>query len=1116
MTDPGYDVELVRADGTRSTRSLDAAIEVGREAAWALDDPAASRHHLRLEPSPAGVIVTDLGSANGTFVDGRRLTAPTVVAPGSVVNLGESELRISPAAAATPAPPPPPTPPPPSEPPPTPPPPSEPPPEPPPPEPQTRPGVDELESITTDAAVVRYRAGTLGEALASQVATDLARARRNLAGLGSEPWGVVPQVCLVDPFPDPDQPGEVVTSGAVVDADRHEIWVAVTSERPPETPERYLARYFGASLPAGDELGSLLDGFGLHVAGLDPDEQLGGHDLPPFDMVDADLAAMMSTSFVAFLVKRAGKDGRAAMIRFLASCRPGGREVAAREVFGDGLSRLEMLWRSELARGTVKAEPRAFLRMAAREMKPYWTKQVEIAAWMLVGLGFTTVFPFVFRELVDNAIPSGEWDQVSRLLGGLAVVLVISLLAGLRRSYLSAFVSTSVITNLRTRMFERLQRLSPGWFHRREQGDVLSRFLSDVGEVEAGFSAALRDGAFQMLSLVVSAVVLLTLHPVLGLVVLAGVPVVAFIYSRMSNGALTRSMAVQEQSGALLNVLSENYAAQPVVKAFALEAREIARFGRSSTRLFDSNLRLALFGGLFGLSVNGVVAVLRIIVLALGIWMIFDGQLTIGGLVAFMGVMGEVIGPVGQLTGVGQQLQSSTGALARVNEVLDAELDVPDAPDAIDLPPLTREIRFDDVTFSYTPGGAPVIEGLSCVIPAGSKVAFVGPSGAGKSSALNLLLRFYDAAGGSITVDGQDIRGASLASLRRQMGVVFQENFLFDITVRENLRLARPDATDAEIEQAAEAAEIHETIMALPNGYDTLVGERGGRLSGGQRQRVAIARAILRNPAILVLDEATSALDPRTERQIAATLEQLSSGRTTVAVTHRLASVVDYDQVFVLVDGRLAEQGTHAELIARNGVYADLWAEQTGTPAAPSAPVDVAQALSHTSLFASLDDAELALVADALTPRELAPGDRIPEGGGHLWLVREGRARVVVRSPEGGEATVAELGPGQMFGVAAVLGDETGAELEALERLRLLVLDDERLGTLASRLPALGAALDRRSGPAPAGGVRLQATIGPGGLTAAGARLTALPPRRAEVPDAEDIRRTLGPVPRAG
>lgn len=944
MTDTAatFEVELVTTDGARSSRPLTTAVELGREAMWQVDDPSVSRRHLRLEPTPVGVVVEDLGSSNGTSINGRRITSATVVGPGDTVTFGTATLAVTVTASEPPPAPgpisapvtaPPPVPAPPSEPAPAPAPAST---------PSHRPGIDELDTLATDAAIIRFRSGTVGESLAPSVAKAVVVARRRLAGLGSEPWGVVPHICLVDPFPDPHQPDQLVTSGAVVNADRHEIWAAVTVDTPPEPPERYLARYFGASLPAAADLGLLLDGFALHLAGLDPDEELRNHNLPPLSAADPDLAAMMATSFVGFLVRREPKDGRGAFLRFVSSARPGGRDVAAREVYGDGLARLEQNWRSDMARGPVKAKPRAFIAMALREMRPHVLKQVEIALYMLIGLGFTTVFPFVFRELVDVAIPSGQWSQVTTLLGMLAVALAVSLLASLRRSYLAAYVSASVITTLRARMFERLQRLSPGWFQRREQGDVLSRFLSDVGQVESGFSAVLRDGAFQLLSLIVSMVVLVALHPMLALIVIAGVPIIAFIYSRMSDGALKRSMAVQEQSGALLNVLSENYSAQPVVKAFALEAREISRFGRSSQRLFDANLRLSLFGGVFGLSVNGVVTTLRLVVLAVGVWMIFEGRLTIGGLVAFMGVMGEVLGPVGSLTGVGQQLQASTGALARVNEVLEADLDVPDADDA---PPLARfgsEIRFDDVTFAYTPGGAPVIQNLSCVIPAGSKVAFVGPSGAGKSSVLNLLNRFYDPASGSILVDGRDIRTAPLASLRGQLGVVFQDNFLFDITVRENLRLARPDATDAEIEAAATAAAIHDTIVALPDGYDTLVGERGGRLSGGQRQRLAIARAILRNPAILVLDEATSALDARTERQIAATLDELGQGRTTVAVTHRLASVVEYDQVFVLVDGRLAEQGTHPELLAMGGVYAHLWSEQTGITVEeepPAAPV---------------------------------------------------------------------------------------------------------------------------------------------------------------------------------
>jgi ABC-type multidrug transport system ATPase subunit len=394
-------------------------------------------------------------------------------------------------------------------------------------------------------------------------------------------------------------------------------------------------------------------------------------------------------------------------------------------------------------------------------------------------------------------------------------------------------------------------------------------------------------------------------------------------------------------------------------------------------------------------------------------------------------------------------------------------------------------------------------------------VAFVGPTGAGKSSVLALLTRFYDPSEGSVTVDGQDIRQATLASLRGQIGVVFQDTFLFDNSVRENIAMGRPGASDAEIEAAARAAELHDFVTALPRGYATLVGERGGRLSGGQRQRLAIARALLRDPAILLLDEATSALDPRTERLISDTLERVGKGRTTVAVTHRLTSIVDYDRIFVIVDGRLVEQGSHDGLLAEGGVYATLWTEQTGGVVTAETPFDAVAALARIPIFAGLGPAELGTVAARLGAVDLGAGETLAEGGGRLAVVRRGHARVLVPDLAGRPAPAAELGPGDAFGVAALLGQESGAVLEATERVRLVVLDDEAMAGLAATIPAVGAALagaPAARAAAPLGGRRLsRVTLGPG------ARPPAVAPAEetVEPPAAEEVRRLTGALPAA-
>jgi ABC-type multidrug transport system fused ATPase/permease subunit len=1094
---------------------VDRAIHLGRECDGELiNDPMVSRSHLRLRASDGGLVASDTGSSNGTTVNGVVITAETPVSPGDIIRIGDTEIVMVARQAATgrmpvvgargdsrspqpaPADPSPATAPAPSAtgvsadqtP------------------PALRPQLEELAAKESDIAVVRFRPGSAGERTAADVMSAARRGRRRLAGLGSEPWGFRPQICLVDPFPDPAQPGVIMTSGTIVDAARGEIWMVVTPESPPEPLERPLAVLFGSALPAAGDLGFLLEGYGLHVAETPiPDDQLRELDLPALAAAEGELAAAMNLSFVHYLLERGPHDE---FRRFLASAQPGRLDVAAQDVYGASTPALEEAWRQKLAAGGSAMKTGQFLRLAVRYMRPHARREAEMAVYMLLGLAFTIVFPFVFRRLLDHAIPSGHFSQVLRLLTFLAIAFVISLLADLRRAYQSAWVSGSVVRQIRTEMFDRLQVLDAGWFSRHQEGDVLSRLFNDVSILEQGLSQTLREGLFQMLSVVVTAVVLLTLNPLLGVIVLVGAPVIGLVYRQMAEGARKRSLSVQEQIGALVQVTSENYSAQSVVKAFALEAKERSRFGRGSERLFKAEVRMQLFGGLFGLSVNMIVTALRLLILGLGAWLILHGHLTIGGLVAFMGLMGEVLSPVTVLTGIGQQIQMSTGALLRINEVLDATPQVTDPPGAVTLPPIVRDIRLDGVSFSYTPERR-TLEDLNVTIQAGQRVAFVGPTGAGKSSVLQLLMRFYQPDEGAVRFDGIDLRTTTVASVRNQLGVVFQETFLFDSTIRENIGMGKPGASDAEIEAAARAAELHDYIAGLPRGYDTLVGERGGRLSGGQRQRVAIARALLRDPRILLLDEATSALDPRTERLIAGTLDRVGEGRTTISVTHRLTSITGYDRIFVVVAGKLVEEGTHAELLAMGGTYAGLWAEQTGGAMPAEAPFDALEVLARVPLFAQLGQADLASVARRLRAAELAAGETVLEGGGRLMLISRGRGTILIPGLTGDLVPSQEVGPGDAFGLAALMGNEIGAVLRAGERLGLLVLDDESIAGLAASQPTVAAALEGRKASAagPAGGRRLsRVSLAPGSrLSASFVEATggaALP--------SQDIRRASG------
>jgi ABC-type multidrug transport system fused ATPase/permease subunit/pSer/pThr/pTyr-binding forkhead associated (FHA) protein len=1075
-----YQLEIREPDRAPRIVSITSGVDLGRsdDAGLPLADPSVSRRHAWLNPTEHGLGVGDLESTFGTFVNNARLDQPVYLQTGDVIVVGETSLRLL-APSAAPAVPP----------------------EVPPAQvapvavsaetrpPGTpmgapasspeaaaaRPRLAELESMTVEGvATIRFRRGTPGERAAKGVATQAKRARKGLEGLGSEPWQVIPEICLVDPFPDPDGPGQMISSGTIVDAGRNEIWMVVTPESPPEAPERPMALLFGASLPAADELGPVLEGYGLWLAKSDPvDDQLAEIDLPPLAVAEGELRAAMGLSFVRFLIDREREEG---LRRLLGTAQAHSVDAAMQNVYGLTATSLEIAWRERLDSGPPKAKAGQFLRLSLRYLRPHKWKQAEIFIYMLLALAFTTVFPFATRALFDTALPSGEFSQVLALLAALAVAFVISLLAGLRQAYLSAWVSGAVVRDVRGNMFGNLQNLSTGWFKRHQQGDVLTRLFNDVLILEQGLTSTLRDGIFQLLSLIVSAVVMLTISWQMGIIVLFGAPLVGFVYRSMGKGAQKRSLAVQEDTGALMTVAAENYSAEPVVKLFALQLHEKARFGRLSERLFRSERRLTLFGGLFGLSVNMIVTALRLGILGFGAWLILQGSFTLGGMVAFLGIMGEVLSPVTVLTGIGQQIQVATGALHRIDEIIEEEPEIAEAPDANPLPRLGHSIELRGVDFSYN-SERQVLSEVTALIPAGQKIAFVGPSGSGKSTVFQLLMRLYDPDGGQILWDGIDLRAATVDSLRRQLGVVFQDNFLFDTTVRENIALGSPDDVSQEqIEVAAKAAEVHDFILELPRGYDTVVGERGGLLSGGQRQRVAIARALIRNPQVLLLDEATSALDPRTERQITATLDRIAETRTTIAITHRLTSVVNYDRLFVIVDGAIREDGTHDELVASGGVYARLWSEQTGATLAEPEPVDPVVALGHVSLFADLTPDDLVAAARRLHAEELAPGQTIDDGDGRLCLISRGQARVLGATFDGGTAVIAELGEGDVFGVAGLLnGGPSGVQLQATEATTLLVLDDTAIAGLAATHPSVAARLEGSltPGAAPKGGQRL-------------------------------------------
>ena len=492
---------------------------------------------------------------------------------------------------------------------------------------------------------------------------------------------------------------------------------------------------------------------------------------------------------------------------------------------------------------------------------------------------------------------------------------------------MAARVGASVSNDLRIAAFWRLQALSVGYHRARSRGDLLSRFSSDLDAVERTIVTEFPFALSCLLSITVGVILLLVVEWRLGLALCALLPMVVLGPRWLGERASRASYQRQKDAADVMSALEESIAAHSVIKALDLQGVMLAGFGRRLATLHRSTVRASLLSGLQGTSISGSGSMLLILAIAGGATLAVRGELSVGGLVAIIDLLWFIVTNLHALSKVLPPMQRASGGMIRIQEVLDEREQVLDRPKARPLPPFSEAIRFQNVMFGHT-GGAPTLLDVTTTIRAGESVVIVGPSGSGKSTLLALLLRLADPTSGSVTIDGHDLRDVTQVSLRTQLGVVFQDNFLFDTTIRENIRLGRPEATDEEIESAARDAGIHDFIMSLPEGYDTRAGAGGTGLSGGERQRVAIARALVREPAILILDEPASALDAQTEAAINRTLQQLGKGRTVIAVTHRLTPSAT-DRILVFNAGRLVEEGNHRQLLAKGGVYAELWRAQS-------------------------------------------------------------------------------------------------------------------------------------------------------------------------------------------
>jgi ATP-binding cassette subfamily B protein len=702
---------------------------------------------------------------------------------------------------------------------------------------------------------------------------------------------------------------------------------------------------------------------------------------------------------------------------------------------------------------------RRLSRRYLHHLRPHVRLCPLIVLSVLLEMAFYAGLPFSFRYLIDDVLLGKRYSLLAGLIGGLVAAAIVVTVLGYVRDRLYSRLTAAMLTDFRLEIFDHAQQLPLEFFSALKAGELLACFSTDLASLETASNNFITWALLPSLDILMGTALMFVLDWRLALIALLMWPVTLAGPRIFSPRVAAESYRRREADAGVLSLVQEYLGAQAVVKAFELTGFFRNAFQERLSLLRERMFRVGRFSGLLERSAYAGIVLLQVSILAAGAYMVAHGALTVGALAAFQALFLSSSYSLATITQYLPSLVEGVSGIRRIDDLLDRELPLPEtgvAPVPAGLP----DIRFDSVTFGYS-AGRPAVVGLNFLIRQEGLVAVVGTSGSGKSTILSLLMRFYDPQEGAVEFAGADLRNLRLREFRSRIGYVPQDSILFDLSMRENIRLGRPDASDAQVEAAARAAEIHDFIAQLPEGYDTRAGERGNRLSGGQRQRLALARALIRDPAILILDESTSALDSVSEAAVLATLDRLRQGRMILLVTHRLSSAMGADRILVMENGRLCGDGTHRELIGRPGPYRRLWEKQHGfvlDEQRRSFEISV-ERLRQVPVFYGMDDDVLNAAVHLFRGEEHPQGRvivRQGELGAYLYIIVRGRVELL-REEDGAEKRSAILEEGDCFGESALLEEvPEGETIRTLGPCVLLTLNRANFLYLTGGLRQVG------------------------------------------------------------